>query len=434
LVDFAFQPKSQKACNEKNLFGDFLGKAGEQIRSRSAVRLQEKTRRFWVQLSMDFGVPQVVPPIARHKYTRPTEFAIDESHDIPTAVIRQLSNKLALHRKGKKLLNRYHHLRLCVLMRVISLGRRIDEVLGAPRGTGPDGPLSRHPARNGSPEGALWFRFEPNKDGPSAVVYVSKKWEDLVTYCVKELIRYSDEVRNLAKPEERELLILVSTSNWTKGTHMGSVPVIDDVQDSRGDGANLNLPTRALPARQRTTGLSYTAFYDWLNHCGHNHKLGIFCIWKITTDGKSGGPIYKMRTHNGRHTRQTALANDPKIPLLARQRDLNVADRDVLFAYQHNRKKQFKDLLRKAEEGVLVGKGLEWLWQLLNERLEESRRPVKGNESDCEEEAHWDTLIKSSPILQQIKRVFGGCCLLPEGPEFCKEYLRCTEARDGGCP
>ena len=49
---------------------------------------------------------------------------------------------------------------------------------------------------------ALWFQFAPNKDGPEGTVYISPGWEDLVTYCVEELIAYGDRVRSLARPSE----------------------------------------------------------------------------------------------------------------------------------------------------------------------------------------------------------------------------------------
>ena len=85
-------------------------------------------------------------------------------------------------------LNRCHHLRLCILLLNICLGRRINELLLAPRGEGPDGPLTTYPARGKGKDGELWFRFEPNKDGRQNQVHVSPTWVDLVRYCVKTIL------------------------------------------------------------------------------------------------------------------------------------------------------------------------------------------------------------------------------------------------------
>jgi hypothetical protein len=101
-------------------------------------------------------------------------------------VKRQLLNVLALHREGTVILEPRDHLRLCVLLLQLATGRRIDEILATPRATGPHGPLKRLPSADGSD--ALWLQFAPNKDGPEGTVYVSPAWEDLVTYCVRELI------------------------------------------------------------------------------------------------------------------------------------------------------------------------------------------------------------------------------------------------------
>jgi hypothetical protein len=124
------------------------------------VRLQAATRSFWLHLSVVFGLPLWVPPIAPHVYARPAETGLDESSLIPQPIIAQLANKLALHRDGTCQLNRFHHLRLCVLLLSICLGRRITEVLLAPRGDGLDGPLTVYPARGKEKDGGLWFRMQ----------------------------------------------------------------------------------------------------------------------------------------------------------------------------------------------------------------------------------------------------------------------------------
>jgi len=145
----------------------------------------------------------------------PLRSAGDRSNLIPTPVKRQLVNVLALHRDGITRLTPLDHLRLCVLLLQLATGRRIDEILASPRSTGPLGPLKRLPAADGTD--ALWFQFAPNKDGPEGTVYISPDWEDLVTYCVEELIAYGDPVRSLARPSEEHLLILIARKVRTAG-------------------------------------------------------------------------------------------------------------------------------------------------------------------------------------------------------------------------
>src|SRR5947209_8389068 len=183
-----------------------------------AVITQEQTRAFWARTRLGFGFPNLVPKTALFIRKKPAHSAIDRSRLIPEEVIEQLGNKLGLHRDGRLRLRPFDHLRLCVLMLSVCIGRRPWELLSVPRGARESGPFSRHPAVTGSPEGALWFRFIPNKDGREDMVYISPEWEDLANYCVGELIKYSDPVRHLAPPEESGLLILVSSCNRTKGT------------------------------------------------------------------------------------------------------------------------------------------------------------------------------------------------------------------------
>jgi hypothetical protein len=140
----------------------------------------------------------------RHQLVHPITFGRDRSNLIPTPVKRQLVNVLALHGDGPTRLTPLDHLRLLQL----ATRRRIDEILASPRCTGSLGPLRQLPAADGAD--ALWFQFAPNKDGPEGTVYVSPGWEDLVTYCVEELIAYGDPVRSLARPSEEQLLILVA--------------------------------------------------------------------------------------------------------------------------------------------------------------------------------------------------------------------------------
>jgi hypothetical protein len=126
---------------------------------------QTQTRPFWKYLIIQFGIPIFIPKIKSTKKSHPTAVAADKTKTIPRAVIIQLSNKLALHRDKKVLLNHFNHLRLCVLMLVICTGRRINEVLKAPRLLGSLGPLIRRPSRSNPENGTLFFAFRPLKGG-----------------------------------------------------------------------------------------------------------------------------------------------------------------------------------------------------------------------------------------------------------------------------
>src|SRR6266567_2597611 len=105
-------------------------------RSKKAVRVQTDTRPFWLRLQAHFGEPVSVPRTVPHKLPHPIELGRDRSNLIPTPVKRQLVNILALHREGTAILDPLDHLRLCVLLVQPATGRRIDEILATPRGTG----------------------------------------------------------------------------------------------------------------------------------------------------------------------------------------------------------------------------------------------------------------------------------------------------------
>ena|SRR5437762_7765607 len=79
-----------------------------------------RTRPFWEYVRTHFGVPHRVPAHSRPAKSSPTASAADDRYIIPPPVIGQLVNVLALHREGKALLNPFHHLRLCVLVLLIS--------------------------------------------------------------------------------------------------------------------------------------------------------------------------------------------------------------------------------------------------------------------------------------------------------------------------
>lgn len=397
-------------------------------RPRPAVFTQVATRTFWLRMKMEFGTPFIVPPTAPYIRVRPVEFAADRSKLIPEHVMKQLANKLGLHRKNQHLLPKFDHLRLCMLMLIICLGRRIHEILLSPRGVGPDGPLYRSPSKSGSPKGSLWFHFAPNKEGPADKVFISPEWEDIVLYCVRELVKYSDEVRPLASIEERGHLILISLSNSTKGryvtpeSHVHSKRFIEQPKDSK----------RESNADCRAFGLKYEDFNGWLN--GGYHRKGVLARWGITADGSVDGPIYRLLTSFARHSRQSALALNPQISPLTRQRDLNHRDLDMQLTYQHRLRENNDALLEKIKDGMLLGRGVEWLSELLEVDV---RAPAlhpsfkAGCPSSMTPRMH--TLVRNSPIFFQQNRVPCGICILPQGPGGCAEFLNCTSAGEGGC-
>lgn len=396
---------------------------------RSAVAVQENSRAFWQGVRIGFGVPHIIPPIAPHIRPKPGEFAADRSKIIPVHVIRRLSNVLGLHREKKELLRRFDHLRLCVLMLAICLGRRIEEILLSPRGSGGDGPLVRYPSKAGSPEGSLWFEFLPNKGGPVDKVLISPEWEDVALYCVRSLVKYGDEIRHFAVPEEQGLLILVSP---LKGTYGMSAKL-------RGDEEKLTVVTP--PGRDeskgaaigRAYGLRYGSFNQWVNGDRRSVK-GVMELWGITVDGPADSAIYRLLSSYTRHTRHTALAVDPHVSSAALQRDLNHREPDTQIAYQHCLDEANDSLLEKIKAGKLMGRGAEWLSELLGLETESSpeRHAFKpGCPSPIPPRVL--ALIKNYPEFVQLNRVPKGICASPHGPAGCTEFLNCTSAAEGGC-
>lgn len=413
----------------------------------SAVRRQLGTRRFWFWLQENYGVPSIVPPPAPHLQPNPNELSRDESAVIPDAVVRQLVNRLALHRSGILRLNPYNHLRLCVLMLIIASGRRVDEILSARRGTSNQPPLKRYPTLGGSEKGALWLRFRPNKGELSEHVFISPEWEELVTYCVGELCRYGDVVREIAAPEERELLILVSTWNWTAGCKFGTAVVPAPDHDFTRRGAQGGPPTRRSPSFiRRARGLSYDSLRAWLNgkvgkKYSKNRYHGIMYRWGITVDGTKDGEIYKFRTSFARHTRLTAIASDPKVPAAVRQRDLNHKGRNPQVHYQHQWKEQNRLLFERMRNGAMFGKAAAAVQSMkeldvLGVGAEgPNPRPMfqAGRPSLLDE--RWRALYRANrQLIEQAHRVPGGFCSRPEGgPRGCLDFLNCTSAGEGGC-
>jgi hypothetical protein len=157
-------------------------------------------------------------------------------------------------------------------------------------------------------------------------------------------------------------------------------------------------------------------------------------LWGITSDGSANSPVYRLLPRYTRHTRQSALALNPQISLLTRQRDLNHQERDVQFAYQHRLLENNDTLLKKIKEGKLLGRGVEWLSVLLG--VDISATPIQsGYKPGCPSPMtpRMLLLIKNNPMFLQLNRVPGGICMWPQGPGGCAEYLNCTSASEGGC-
>lgn len=392
------------------------------------VQSQMNTRPFWLAMNSTFGVPLLVPPLAPCVRRSHSETGLDESSIIPDLVIKQLTNKLALHREGMSVLNRYHQLRLCVLLLDICLGRRISELVLTPRGEGPDGPLSTYPARGKGKQGGLWFRFEPNKDGRRNQVHVSPKWRDLVRYCVKTILFYSDEVRHLALPEEKHLFILVSAWNYTYGCGCCFSPATEHDTDYKYLHLNKqNKKLRVLIPQQTARAMTYDSFRSWLSD-----PSDVFRLWNITENGKADGKIYHMRTHQARHTRQSALAQDPAISPLTRQRDLNHTSLDMQLAYQHHLQQENVKLLEKVVQHQLHGLGTYWLEQCLG-LVEPGTHPAFRPGAPAFTDARLRALIVNNPQFVQTNRVSCGLCALPQGPAGCQDFMNCTETADEGC-
>lgn len=394
-------------------------------RPRSAVSTQVATRTFWRRIGVEFDIPFTIPPVAPHVRLWPAEFAVDRSKLIPNHVMKRLANKLALHRDKTELMTRLDHLRLCVLMLVICLGRRIHEILLSPRGKGPDGPLSRHPSKSGTPEGSLWFQFAPNKEGPADKVFISPEWEDMALYCVRELVKYGDEVRHLASREEQARLILISQANLTKGqrslpdSHVGGER-LSEAGESEDDSDN------------GASELRYAVFNHWLN--GNKYRKGVLELWGITADGTVDGPVYRLLTSYSRHTRQSELDLDPQISPLTKQRDLNHRDLDMQLFYQHRQRENNDSLLEKIKDGKLLGRGVEWLSELLDiEVRKSSLRPGFRAGLPLSMTPRMHALVRNNPLFLQQNRVPCGICILPQGPSGCAEFLNCTSAGEGGC-
>jgi hypothetical protein len=447
-LDDLYSPEAFESLWNAQITGREENHSQEVHLTHADVWRQEKTRPFWLHLSAHFGSPRVVPPVSPYEKRTPADYGADESKVIPAAVIRQLANILGLHRDGVTVLIRFYHLRLCVLLLVIALGRRIDEVLGSGRGKGPDGPLEYYPCKGADGElgQALWFRFLPNKGGTAEWAYISPQWEDLVLYCVRQLIRYSDEVREFAAPEERDLLILTSRWNLTAGNWATNFlsKLVREPQEFTASGMPVGLSEQRLNQRLRSMkrsaiGLKYESLHYWLTgsttrktkNRGDEWR-GVMHEWNITSDGTVDGPIYTMSTNYGRHTRQTALACDRKIPPLTRQHDLNHKTFDEQFVYQHVLKEENEALLKKIMEVSVIGQSGAWFYELLG---------IKADESGLGESSQYrrglvslitprfQKLLESNREYVERNIVDEGVCGTASGPDGCVEYQRAVGAK-----
>lgn len=414
------------------------GDEGKVRLTADAVRVQKRTRAFWLYISSIFGVPFYVPPVAPHTERPVSDSGADKSKLIPDAVVRQLVNILALHRDGIALLNRYNHLRLCVLLLLTCVGRRIEEVLAAPRGKGPDGPLERYPRRLADQETsgeALWFRIAPNKKGRSDLVFISPEWEDLATYCIRQLIAYGDEVRGSAHPDEQSLLILVSDTNMTASDDM-------TVQRTAGGVAKTGCHLSAARAKAvvhadksaTARGIAFDQFNRWLNGSERTkrgervHSPGFMDKWHVTRDGSLGSEIFHLSTLYARHTRQSVLAGDHRVTPTSRSHDLNHNGRDAQFNYQHVLDEENSALTTKVTNGSLSGRSMKSLDELLGIPREESAggsRPALVTILSPRLEA----LIENNPAYFERNRVRLGVCGDSEGRDRCELYKVSPKSR-----
>jgi hypothetical protein len=179
-------------------------------------------------------------------------------------------------------------------------------------------------------------------------------------------------------------------------------------------------------------GLRAGSFAVWLN--GDGKVKGIFERLGITADGSVEGRPYRMTPHFMRHTRHSALALDPVVPLMTRQNDLNHRDPKMQFAYQHRLSENNGALLAKIKEGKLVGRGVGWLCEVLGiggGLAGDPRGFSPGAPALLTPE--WRARIRNNPAFFRLNRVPEGICTHPEGPTGCTEFMNCTTAAEGGC-
>ncbi len=129
---------------------------------------------------------------------------------------------------------------------------------------------------------------------------------------------------------------------------------------------------------------------------------------------KPSSSIYFMYTQQARHTRQSALAEDPNITPLTRQRDLNHTSRNTQMIYQHHlRKANAKLRERGFVSHQLHGLGTHWLnstWALWNSVPQNAFREGTLHFFD----ARWQALLVNNPQFVQANRVPCGLCASPK--------------------
>src|SRR5260370_3782150 len=139
-----------------------------------------------------------------------------------------------------------------------------------------------------------------------------------------------------------------------------------------------------------------------------------------------------MRTKKARHPRKSALAQDPTISPLTRQRDLNHTSRDMQMIYQHHLKQENAKLREKIAHHQLHGLGTYWLEQCLG-LVEPGTHPAFREGSPTLADPRWRALIVNNPQFVQANRVSCGLCALPQGPAGCQEFMHCTEVAAECC-
>jgi hypothetical protein len=259
-------------------------------------------------------------------------------------------------------------------------------------------------------------------------VFISPEWEDVALYCVRTLIKYGDEIRPHAPPEERGLLILVSRLNSTYGRCAQAQDYDEKIIVIKHTDRDEVTDATVYQAQ----GLAYPTFYSWLTKGGK--VKGILKRWGITEDGLADGPAYQLSPGFTRHSRQNALALDPHVSTPALQRDLNHREADTHLTYQHCLGEANDSLLKKIKEGKLMGRGAEWLSELLGLETQTSPRHhafKPGCPSPIPPRVL--ALIKSNLEFVRHNRVPEGICVSPQGPGGCAEFLNCTSGAEGGC-
>ncbi len=387
----------------QDLLGEWDGPPSE--RPRRVAWRQVVSRPFWKAVSTTFGSPQRVPPVVPFVKKSIAVAAADDTKLIPVPVVKQIMNRLALHRDDVERLSARDEIRLCVLVLHIVLGRRISEVLSAPRGDGPGGPLLDYVATDGQP--ALGFRFVGSKGGGmDTVVYISSEWEDITRYCVTRILEHSDRARPLATSADSRLFILTITGRANSGT--------DGATGGRG---------------QRAARLNYNSFVRWINGRPDRPReaTGAMTRWSVTEDGAPDGPIHDFKTHAARHTRASVLTSDPKVSRLAAARDLNDRSTEIVSTYQHGVAVQNDTLRRRAAAGELWGRGAAWVKAIDTGGFE------AGTPMLISDQPRVAALIRNSPAFVEFNRVETGYCVRPQGPAACSEYLLCVETADDGC-